>query len=283
MSARILVIEDNLTNLDLMTYLLTAFGHVPLPAHDGEEGLYAAAHEHPDLIICDLQLPGMDGYEVARWLKGHPELHAIPLVAVTALAMVGDRDRVLAAGFDGYIAKPITPETFVEQIERFLEHGSGSWSWAYAQSSERAAPAPVRQATLLVVDNVPVHIELVRSTFEPFGYVVIAVSGMLDALVCARQAPPDLILSHINLPSDASYGLIQAVKTDPRLCTIPFVLITSTYLDPQEQAQALELGAARLISYPIEPRELLAVIEACLADRPKDQHGNDLDSRRPPA
>jgi CheY-like chemotaxis protein len=135
MSARILVIEDNLTNLDLMTYLLTAFGHVPLPAHDGEEGLYAAAHEHPDLIICDLQLPGMDGYEVARWLKGHPELHAIPLVAVTALAMVGDRDRVLAAGFDGYIAKPITPETFVEQIERFLEHGSGSWSWAYAQSS----------------------------------------------------------------------------------------------------------------------------------------------------
>ena len=76
--------------------------------------------ECPDLIVCDVQLPDIEGFEVARWLKSHPELRAIPLVAVTALAMVGDRDRVLAAGFDGYLAKPIDPETFVRQIEGFL-------------------------------------------------------------------------------------------------------------------------------------------------------------------
>jgi two-component system, cell cycle response regulator len=270
MPARILVIEDNLTNLDLMTYLLTAFGHVSLSAHDGEEGLYAAEHERPNLIICDLQLPRIDGYEVARRLKGHPELHAIPLVAVTALAMVGDRDRVLAAGFDGYIAKPITPETFVEQIERFLQHGGSSWTSAYAQTSEWVAPPPIAQATLLVVDDVPVHIELARSTFEPFGYVVITASGMRDALVSARQTPPDLILAHMNLPGDSSHDLIQAIKADPQLCKIPFVFITSAYLTPQQQAQALELGAARLIMRPIEPQELLAVIKACLMDQPKD-------------
>ncbi len=120
MSARILIIEDNPTNLDLMTYLLNAFGYTTLTAQDGEEGLEAARQEVPDLIICDIQLPTMDGREVARRLKSHPELQRIPLVAVTALAMVGDRARLLAAGFDGYIAKPLSPEIFVQEVEKFL-------------------------------------------------------------------------------------------------------------------------------------------------------------------
>jgi len=120
MSARILIIEDNPTNLDLMTYLLNAFGYTTLTAQDGEEGLETVGREVPDLIICDIQLPTMDGREVARRLKSHPQFHRIPLVAVTALAMVGDRARLLAAGFDGYIAKPLSPETFVQEVEKFL-------------------------------------------------------------------------------------------------------------------------------------------------------------------
>src|ERR1041384_2263983 len=120
MSHRILVIEDNSTNIYLMTYLLKAFGYAFYTASDGEEGLEIARCERPDLIICDLQLPKMDGYAVARALKGDPDLRAIPLIAVTAFAMVGDRDRVLATGFDGYIAKPISPETFVGQVKAFL-------------------------------------------------------------------------------------------------------------------------------------------------------------------
>src|SRR5882762_7078629 len=120
MSARILIIEDNPTNLDLMTYLLNAFGYTTLTAQDGEEGLETARQEVPDLIICDIQLPTMDGREVARRLKRDPQLHRIPLLAVTALAMVGDRARLLAAGFDGYIAKPLSPETFVQEVEKFL-------------------------------------------------------------------------------------------------------------------------------------------------------------------
>lgn len=120
MAARILVIEDNLTNLELMIYLLRAFGHMPVPAEDGETGLEMAYRERPDLIICDLQLPRLNGFEIARRLKGHPSLRSIPLVAVTAYAMVGDREKVLAAGFDGYIAKPIPPETFVRAIDAYL-------------------------------------------------------------------------------------------------------------------------------------------------------------------
>src|SRR5438128_2256088 len=100
-----------------MAYLLRIFGHTVAAAEDGRQGIEAAHREHPDLIVCDVQMPDMDGYEVARHLKSDPELRATPLVAVTALAMVGDRDRVLAAGFDGYLAKPINPETFVRQME----------------------------------------------------------------------------------------------------------------------------------------------------------------------
>ena len=118
--ARIVVIEDNPTNLQLMVYLLQAFGHTPLDAVDGETGLELIRRESPELVLCDIHLPGMDGFGVAHQLKGHPDLRAIPLVAVTALAMVGDRDRILSAGFDGYITKPIAPETFVGQVEGFL-------------------------------------------------------------------------------------------------------------------------------------------------------------------
>jgi CheY-like chemotaxis protein len=120
--ARLLIIEDHADNLELMRYLLTAFGHQPVAAMDGLAGLAAAARERPDLILCDLQLPGVDGLEVARRLKADAALRPVPLVAVTALAMVGDRERILAAGFDGYISKPIVPETFVPQIEAFLRH-----------------------------------------------------------------------------------------------------------------------------------------------------------------
>jgi CheY-like chemotaxis protein len=123
--ARILVIEDNADNLELMVYLLEAFGHAVTTAVDGAGGLAAAASERPEVILCDLHLPGIDGYEVCRRLKADRALRRIPLLAVTASAMAGDRDRGLATGFDGYIAKPIDPERFVTEVEGFLAGGRG--------------------------------------------------------------------------------------------------------------------------------------------------------------
>ena len=118
--ARILIIEDNPTNMELMSYLLTAFGHTPLMAFDGESGVLMAREQRPDLILCDVYLPKLDGYGVVAALKGDPALRAIPVLASTALAMVGDRERLMEAGFDGYLAKPIEPEQFVDQLAPFL-------------------------------------------------------------------------------------------------------------------------------------------------------------------
>jgi CheY-like chemotaxis protein len=120
MSARILLVEDNPANLALMEYLLRAFGHTTISAPDGARGLAMAIESIPDLILMDLHMPTLDGFEAARQIKQVPALQRIPVVAVTASAMVGDRDKILARGFDGYIAKPITPETFVSQVESFL-------------------------------------------------------------------------------------------------------------------------------------------------------------------
>ena len=120
MSTRILIIEDNPTHLELMTYLLSAYGHSVGAAESGSRAMDALNRERPDLILCDVQLPDIDGFGIARRLKSHPEFRSIPLVAVTALAMAGDCDRLIAAGFDGYLSKPIDPEKFIQQMELFL-------------------------------------------------------------------------------------------------------------------------------------------------------------------
>jgi two-component system, cell cycle response regulator DivK len=120
MNAKILLIEDNPENRYLVTFLLEQRGHKIIPADSGPHGLELAADIHPDLILLDIQLPGMDGHAVARALKSDPRLRHIPIIAVTSYAMVGDREKCLAAGAEGYIEKPINPESFVAEVERFL-------------------------------------------------------------------------------------------------------------------------------------------------------------------
>jgi CheY-like chemotaxis protein len=120
MSGNILLIEDNEQNRYLATFLLEQRGHRVDSACDGPTGISMAQAKTPDLILLDIQLPLMDGYDVARELRASQSLQRIPIIAVTSYAMSGDRERCLAAGCDAYIEKPINPETFVSEIERFL-------------------------------------------------------------------------------------------------------------------------------------------------------------------
>lgn len=120
MAARILVIEDNADNFELVRYLLECSGHVVLEARDGEQGVAVALRELPDLVICDLQMPLLDGYEVLAQLRGHARGAGLVVVALTAFSMPNDRRRVISAGFNGYFSKPIDPESFVADIEAHL-------------------------------------------------------------------------------------------------------------------------------------------------------------------
>ena len=118
--ARVLVVEDTPANMTLATFLLEKAGHTVISATDAETGLTLATEEHPDLILMDIQLPGMDGLEAAALLKGNEATRHIPIIALTALAMKGDEERIRAAGCDDYIAKPMRHREFMATISARL-------------------------------------------------------------------------------------------------------------------------------------------------------------------
>lgn len=118
--ATVLVIEDDAPSLELAVYLLEGAGYATVSARDGPDGLAAALRGGFDLVLCDLQLPGLNGFEVFARLPRPPDPAAVPVVALTAFSMPGDRERVVEAGFTGYLTKPIEPELFVSQVEQYL-------------------------------------------------------------------------------------------------------------------------------------------------------------------
>lgn len=123
MTSAVLLIEDNEQNRYLATFLLENAGYRVRWAPDGVRGLEMARAERPDVVLLDIQLPRMDGYAVTRALRGIAGLESVPIIAVTSYAMLGDRDKALAAGCTGYIEKPIDPETFVAQVRTLAAPG----------------------------------------------------------------------------------------------------------------------------------------------------------------
>jgi two-component system cell cycle response regulator DivK len=114
--SKVLIIEDNPTNMTLAIFLLQSAGHTVISATDAEAGLTLARDEQPNLILMDIQLPGMDGLQATGLLKGDAATRAIPVIALTALAMKGDEERIRAAGCDGYIAKPMRYQDFLTTV-----------------------------------------------------------------------------------------------------------------------------------------------------------------------
>ena len=276
MSAKILVVDDNRTNLELMLYLLRAFGHDPTGAEDGEIGWQALCEGRYDLVLCDVLRPGIDGFEFAQRLRADPQLRSQRLVAVTALAMVGDRDRVLAAGFDGYVAKPIDPQTFVQEVDGYLPEelrtkARGEKASPECAKAERssAAGAPV----ILAVDDVQLNLDVIRGALEPFGFRVVEARNSQEALARAREAKPSLILCDVHMPGGGGFEFAERAKSDPELQEIPFLFITSTAWHSSDRRRGLDLGAEKFLVRPIDPSALIAEIESSM----RKNHGKDSD------
>ncbi len=120
MKPKVLIIEDNEHNIYLLTFILEHNGCEVFQARDGLEGIRLSQKVHPDLILLDIQLPEMDGYAVANRLRSDSTFTDIPIIAVTSHAMVGDREKTIEAGCTSYIEKPINPETFIKEIQKYL-------------------------------------------------------------------------------------------------------------------------------------------------------------------
>jgi len=122
---RVLVVEDNAINRELLRELLETRGYVVDEACDGQAALQMMEKARPDILLLDIGMPVLDGYAVVRKIREHPRLAALPVLAVTAYAMHGDREKILNSGFDGYLSKPVDAALLVEELKRFLPNGEG--------------------------------------------------------------------------------------------------------------------------------------------------------------
>jgi two-component system cell cycle response regulator len=273
MPANILLIEDNRDHLELMAYLLRAFGHKPLSVSSGEAGLGVAENFKIDLVVCDLVLPHMSGFEVARNFKDCHSLKDIPLVAITAGSSDSARQRALAAGFDSFMAKPISPETFSAEISRFLRPGTTEPQPNSRPGADRpeveSQPSKLRQRTgkILAVDDRLTNLDLARCTLEPCGYTVTTAGGVREALELIRRDPPDLVLTDVHMGDGTGFDLIRAIRQDGKLQDVLCMAISATYLEADPRVEELGLDASTFILRPIEPESLIAKVDACLLGR----------------
>jgi two-component system cell cycle response regulator len=269
MGARILLVEDTPHSLQLMTYLLTAYDHTVVAAATGEQGIAMASAAAPDLVVLDLQLPGIDGFETLTTLRFIFDRVAVPIIAVTSFAMVGDRDRALAAGFDHYMTKPIDPQTFTEEINvRLPTQLRGSCRLPVG--SDQSPPPPASSppgcpgADVLILDDSLINQTLLRSMLEPHGYRVRTAFTVDEAISAAEDARPDLVLSDVHVGQQSGHDLLARLRAVPILTVVPFAFLSAT---TDWQDRHLGDGQVTLIRRPIDPAALLDEVEALLQQR----------------
>lgn len=219
--ARILVIEDNAVNLELTSFLLQAHGHEVLTATDGAAGLALARRDRPDLVLCDIQMPVLDGFAVASFMRAEPDLARVPLLALTAAAMPGDRER-----FRGPCHQAHRPACLHRAGGRATGHRGGEAPVPSREPSQGggALPpdccAPRPGLVLLTVDDRPVLRELKQQLLEPAGYTVLGCGSGEAALHMLAAQHVDGVLSDVVMPgmgaSNCCAGCAQ--RRPPRCC-----------------------------------------------------------------
>lgn len=261
MGATILVVEDNRDNRELMQYLLNAFGYTPLLASGGADGIRLAREQRPDLILMDVQMPGMDGYEVTAQMRKDAGVDGCTVVAVTAFAMVGDRERILSSGFDGYISKPIAAETFVTQVETFLP----------PQLRLGASPngsAHTHMKSILVLDDRSDDRELLATLIGHAGYSVRGASTGDEALGLVRTERPDLVITDILMPVMNGYEFVRRLRSDPETEATPVIFCTAHYEEKEVRRLAAACGVSHFIPKPCDPRTVVRTVADTLGAPP---------------
>jgi two-component system cell cycle response regulator len=251
----ILVIEDNDLNLKLVRALLQRGSFQVLEAGNAETGLALARSGRPDLILMDIQLPGMDGLTATRLLKKDPELKKIPVAALTSYAMEGDVERAKKAGCDGYITKPIDTRNFLDTVRKFMQDG--------VPLSPGISGRQSYKQKILIVDDEPLNVKLLQAYLLQNKYETLHAYSGPEALEKTAQDSPDLILLDVMMPGMDGYEVTRRLKRDPQSQEIPVILVTA--LDGKDDKQkGLEAGADEFLNKPIHKAELLARIRSLI-------------------
>jgi len=261
--ARVLVVEDDANNLDVASRIIRASGHEALVASDGVAGLELARVERPDAILVDLLLPRMDGWSLTRSLRSEGWASAIPIIAVSALALPSDRARAIEAGCDDFVSKPFAPAELRAILTRYFPGGPA----AHTPARDGAAPARGQQPTplgrVLIVDDEVANVELLARRLEAIGCQTQVASSGERAIALARTEQPDLILLDVMMPGIDGWQTCRRLKSQPETAEIPVIFVTARDRS-DDVSKGFEVGGIDYITKPIEPMELAARVRSAI-------------------
>ena len=262
--ARVLVVEDDANNLDVASRIIRASGHEALVASDGVAGLELARVERPDAVLVDLLLPRMDGWSLTRSLRGENWASAIPIIAVSALALPSDRARAIEAGCDDFVSKPFAPAELRAILNRYFPGGPA----AQAPARDGAAPAVRGQPAtplgrVLIVDDEVANVELLARRLEAIGCQTQVASSGERAIALARTEQPDLILLDVMMPGIDGWQTCRRLKAQPETADIPVIFVTARDRS-EDVSKGFEVGGIDYITKPIEPMELGARVRSAI-------------------
>ena len=259
----VLIVEDNNLNMKLVKDLLEIDNIKSLDADRAEAGLELARLHTPDLILMDIELPGMDGFAAMRKIKADPHLRDIPVLALTAYAMDDDKTLARVAGCDEYITKPIKVNLFRETVKRYLGRTDDSHRNAEKEISTHFPGKCICDKKILVVDDDELNVKLLSALLLPKGYEVITAFNGKEAIEKVQERHPDLILLDIMMPGIDGYEVTSRLKADPLTEDIPIILITAL-TGEDDKKKGLAAGADEFINKPIDAPELDARIVSLL-------------------
>ena len=265
MSARILIVDDMPANTRLLEAKLTAEYYQTETAHDGFEALAAAANWQPDMILLDVMMPGMDGFECCRRLKADPATRHIPVVMVTALGQPSERLQGLEAGADDFLTKPVESDTLMARVrslvrlKRLLDewHARGETARALGLGTDPFAIPSVAGTRALVVDDWDVSANATMDALPKEGIAAIRARNGREAMALTGDEPFDLIVVSLTLAAEDALRLVSALRAGSRTHETPLLLLAET--DARDQVvRGFELGASDWLTLPIDENELRA-------------------------
>jgi diguanylate cyclase (GGDEF)-like protein/PAS domain S-box-containing protein len=228
--------------MKLTSLLLHNANHTVLCAVDAESGLTLARSALPDLILMDIQLPGMDGLAATALLKQDPATAAIPVIALTALAMKEDQERSRSAGCDAYITKPLRYQELYAAMEKLL-------------GKQDETTLLLRSPAILIVDDEAQNRRLLAVLLQPEGYSTSSVASGKEALDSISDSAPDLILLDIMMPGMDGYQLASILKANPATANIPIIMVTA-HLERSVRLASLDAGVEEFLTKPVDRAEL---------------------------
>ena len=268
---RILYIEDDPKSRLIVRKLLESAGCIVFEAADGREGIEKALTVNPDAILIDIMLPVMNGLEVTRKVREIKEISQTPIIALTAKAMTGDREQILAAGCDEYLAKPINIPLLLKTLSRVLRSELSLVHQELSRTEREDHDAPTTK-TFLIVDDTPKNVMILEKVFASEGYSVLTASHGKEALEILKTSNVDLIISDIAMPVMDGYRLCYEVMKIPETRDMHFIFYSSHYSNEDEVNFGLALGADRYLVRPLAIKELVKLVKEILNHEKKPVH-----------